>query len=291
MNPAQALPTDRSWLSEPDLGLPDHWYVLTPDDQVTVFPQAFRLAGQDLQVWREAEGQIGVAPVRPVAVHAGYVWAWVGTAPPSALPELPPLPGRRLRQERRTVWMPASSRLTLENSLDFSHSAFVHPWAQPSWALHGLRWLPPLAATYHSTDNGLAVRAQLGRVTVFEHRFVLPDRLHLRILPDGPWPFDVLVHHVPETTSTCRMEVLLRRGALPGERLDPPTRPGTLLVHRQDRALLRAQQRALQRLPIVEQHCAADAYTLLLRRVLAAAARGESIARLQPEPKTVLIRI
>jgi hypothetical protein len=290
--PAQETTAGRSWLSGPDVGLPGYWYILTPADRLGSEPRHLRLAGRPVSVWRHDNGDIGTSdPGLPLAEHQGYLWAWLGHEPPAAMPAWPAPLVRRARQERRTVWMPASARMTLENSLDFSHSAFVHPWAQPSWLLHGLPGLPPLAATYRSTADGLLVRATLGPLVLFEHRFVLPDRLQLVILPESPWPLDVIVHHVPETTTSCRMEVLIRRRALPWEALDPPTQPGTLLVHRQDRVLLRAQQRALQRRPIEEQHCAADAYTLLMRRIIDAAGRGEAVEGLQPEPKTVLIRI
>jgi len=215
----------------------------------------------------------------------------VGEGPPGPLPGLPPTAGRRTRAERRTVWMPASARLTLENSLDFSHSAFVHAWAQPSWLMHGWPGLPPLQARYRSEADGLSVTASLGRVIVFHHRFVLPDWLQLVFLPNSPWPLDVIVHHVPETGRSCRMEVLVRRPAWPWENRLPPTAIGTLLVHRQDRQILRAQQRALSRQEGVEWHCEADAYTLLLRRVIEAAARGEDVAAVQPTERTVWLRI
>jgi hypothetical protein len=87
------------------------------------------------------------------------------------------------------------------------------------------------------------------------------------------------------------MEVLVRRPAWPWENLQPPTQIGTRLVHRQDRQILRAQSRSLARQDGVEWHCEADAYTLLLRRVIEAAARGEDVAAVQPTERTVLLRI
>jgi len=179
----------------------------------------------------------------------------------------------------------------LENSLDFAHSAYVHPFTQPSWALHQLGGALTMQATYRPTADGLAVDGQLGRFRAYAHSFALPDQLRLVVLPDTPIAVDLVVHHVPEDDRTTRMEVLMGRRALPFERRDPVFKPGLLLIHKQDVAIVEAQQAALDAGPaFVEQHCAADAYTLLLRRVLDAAAAGTWTPP-DGEPRTIAMRV
>jgi len=222
-----------------------------------------------------------------------YVWAWAGDRPPEGhAPRLGALdrPGYRFTQ--RTVRVKANYHWVLENSLDFSHSAFVHPWTQPSWLLHKLWGLPAMTATYQATPTGLEVRSSLGDWLLFWHRFVLPDRLELVILPTSPCPLEVVVHHVPETRTFTRMEVLVAMKAWPWQRRDCRFYPDSLLVHRQDVVIVEAQQTWIDRFPDEhERHCAADAYTLLMRRVLKAACEGGWDPGDSLTPRSVAIRI
>lgn len=221
-----------------------------------------------------------------------YVWLFLGTAPTTDPPDLGLYrrPGYTFSQ--RTVRVAANYRWALENSLDFSHSAYVHPWTQPSWALHALRWLPPMSATYRSTDVGLEVEGALNGHVLYQHRFVLPDRLELVILPNSRSPVELAVHHIPESARTTRMEILLGRKAWPWESASVRFFPGSLLVHRQDIVIVEAQQEAIDAgPPLTERHCAADAYTLLMRRILAAAEGDGWNPGPDLTPRSVAIRI
>ena len=276
----------------PALGLAGHWYVLRPACRVDTEPVDVRVCGRTVRLWRGSAGGVmsDVASMH-LAEADGYVWGFVGDGEPPAVPGLPSPQRSGCTQAMRTVRMPADFRLTLENSLDFAHSAFVHAWTQPSWLMHCLPGFPALTATYRATVDGLQVRASLGRLRLFDHEFTLPDRLRLVLLPGSRWSSDVIVHHVPETEQSCRMEVLVRRPAWPWETSAPRFHPGSLLLHRQDRLILAVQQQAISQGPIGEQHCLADSYTLLLRRVLAAAAVGQSLPEEAGQARTVSLRL
>lgn len=259
------------------LGPRDHWYVAAPSACVGAALLAVRVNGVAFEVARDASGvpaPVGEGP--PLVEHGHYVWAWLGDGPPQGAPrDAEPLARRGYAFEQRTIRVRANWRLVLENSLDFAHSAFVHPYTQPTWLIHRLGGTNVMTATYRPTPAGLAVEGRWGRLRAYEHHFDLPDRLRLVILPGTPFAVDLVVHHVPEDARTTRMEVLLGRRALPFERRGPAFKPGMLLIHEQDVAIVEAQQAALDAgPPAFEFHCAADAYTLLLRRVLDAAARG-----------------
>lgn len=255
--------------------LTDHWYIAHPVSR----PGPARVGGRD------------VADL-PTRVHQHYVWAWYGDGEPSHdPPDLAPLARAGYAFEQRTIRVRANWQLVLENSLDFAHSAYVHPFTQPSWALHQLGGALTMQATYRPTPDGLQVDGKLGRFRAYAHSFALPDRLRLVVLPDTPVAVDLVVHHVPEDERTTRMEVLMGRRALPFEGREPRFKDGLLLIHEQDVAIVEAQQAALDAGPtVVEQHCAADAYTLLLRRVLDAAAQGGWTPP-DVEPRTIAMRV
>ncbi|MBC7544752.1 MAG: hypothetical protein H7338_18675 [Candidatus Sericytochromatia bacterium] len=215
----------------PALGLADHWYVLRPAMQVGSGPVAVAICGRTVQLWRTVGGAVtSDDPDLRLCEVDDYVGAYIGHGEPAASPRLPDPVRAGCLRELRTIWMPADHRLVLENSLDFAHSAFVHPWSQPSWLLHLRSGLPALQTTYRTDAGGLSVRARWGRYTMFDHYFSLPDRLRLIVLPDSPWPLDVIVHHVPETADRSRMEVLVRRPAWPWESGGARFRTGDLLV-------------------------------------------------------------
>lgn len=276
----------------------DHWYVACPASSLTSTGLGgaaveARVAGRSLLLTRDDEGRPTAGPGGPaIAEHAHYIWAWHGHgAPTGPPPNLAPLTRAGYAFEQRTIRVRANWRLVLENSLDFAHSAFVHPLTQPTWLLHQLGTALTMQATYQPTATGLTVDGRLGRFRAYAHAFDLPDRLRLVVLPDTPLAVDLVVHHVPEDAHSTRMEVLMGRRALPFESRQPRVKPGLLLIHEQDLAIVEAQQAARDAgPPIVEQHCAADAYTLLMRRVLDAAAAGGWTPPDQ-EPKTIAMRV
>lgn len=250
-------------------GLPGFWYVVGPSS-------------------RRQPGY------RPESTRDGYDWEFKGPGDPGdGPPHLDILDQTAFAYEMRTIQVGADWRLVLENSLDFAHSAFVHAWTSPVWLLHHLRRGMGVEAGYRPTADGLTVEARSGRTLIFRHSFHVPDRMRLALLPDTARPVDVLVHHVPEGPDRSRMEVLVARKRWPWERpYRPgdaiPFKPGALELHRQDVRMVEAQQKVWSTEPPgQERHCAADAYTLLLRRVLEAAGEGRrDFSDLAP-PRTV----
>lgn len=260
---------------DPALGLPNQWYVALPSSLLTSESRSVRIAGRAVKLWRGLDGAVASDGLR-VVEQDHYVWAHVGPEEPTGLPAPLTLFQRRgYACSQRTVRVRAEYRWVLENSLDFSHGAIAHPFTQPSWLLQFVGGLPPLEASYASTPDGLVVEGRLGGLHVFTHSFMLPDRLRLVILPGSPCEVEIVVLHVPVDRRECRMEVALARRAWPWEGRTPRFHPESLLVHRQDVAILEAQQAALDSgVCLPERHCEADAYTLLLRRILAAARQG-----------------
>lgn len=286
-----------STLPEPDapqalpLALAGRWYVALPSPCLGAEPAQAVVAGLALTLQRSADGQVACHPPRPCVEQDGYVWVCPGPGEPLAPP--PALaaarrPGQAVTM--RTVRVPASHRLVLENSLDFSHGPAVHPWTQPSWLLARLGLRGPLVVTYGPRPDGLALEGRLGGRLAYVHRFALPDRLELTLLPGTRMALEVVVMHVPETPRATRMEVLLARPALPWERREPRFMPGSLAVHRQDLAILAHQQQALDSgLVLPEHHAEADAFTLLLRQVLTAAEAGRPLP--EGPDRTIRIRV
>lgn len=252
-------------------GLPGYWYAISPAGR----PGMFGVCGRAVS---------SSAP--EAALEDGYAWIWHGAGEaPGPPPRLEILDQPGYAFEQRTIPVRADWRLVLENSLDFAHSSHLHAWTSPVWLIHHLRPGTTMAATYRATADGLTVDGRAGEILAFRHSFHLPDRLRLTLLPDGARPLDVLVHHVPEAAGRSRMEVLVGRRKWPWERRYAtgrpiPFKPGALALHHQDVAIVESQHEAWERAEAgPERHCAADAYTLLMRRILAAAAEGRT-----PEP-------
>jgi hypothetical protein len=241
-------------------------------------PVVRMVGGQRLSVCLGPDGHpVDTEQGAPLKASDGFAWMAWGDRPASPPPRLE-LPNRRgYRLIHHTVPAPADFRLALENSLDLIHSSFVHTLTQPSWYLRRLPGLPPVEVAYQATTDGLEVEARLWGRVIFRQRFHLPDRIWLQILPESPVTVELEVHHVPESPTSCRMEITLGHPTL----RQPPPRLALadrlLKLHCQDLAVLEAQQRTLSLpgTPFTERHCAADAYTLLMRRILDLAAAGQ----------------
>lgn len=276
---------------DPALGLLDHWYAVCPASSLSTEPRTFRAAGRTLTLRRTPDGALDGEP-GTVREQDHYAWLWVGDEEPAEGPAPLGLFARKgYAFSQRTVRVRADYRWVLENSLDFSHGAIAHPFTQPSWLLKFIKGLPPMEATYRATSEGLEVVGSIGKLRAYQHSFSLPDRLRLLILPGTPFEVEIVVLHVPEDRRSCRMEVALARRALPWEGRSPRFEPGSLLVHRQDLVIVEAQQAALDAGPdIAERHCEADAYTLLLRRILSSAAEGAWDPG-PGEPRTIRMRV
>lgn len=294
--PQQTEPRQASPLAarDPALGPPGYWYVACASRALGPAPLPVRVAGVELTLRRDPEGTITASDGRRVIEAQHYLWVYLGDGDGTVDGPKPyPLFDRKRRAfVQRTVSVASDYRLMLENSLDLAHSSFVHPFTQPTWLLHrvGLG-RAVMDVTYWPTHEGLEVEGRLGTRLVFRQAFALPDRMRLWVMPDTPFEVEVTVYHVPETARTCRLEVAISRPALPWESSRPRWAPRPLLIHRQDLRIVEAQQRALDEGPsLPERHCEADAYTLLLRRVLAAACEGGWGAG-DAAPRTVRIRV
>ena len=271
--------------------LPGCWYAALPVGLLATARRPVMGAGRLLEAWLDETGLPRVAPDLPWIVQDGYVWVCpIQAATALRPPEISVLRSYGHTHTQRTVLVNAAPHLVLENSLDFAHGPWVHPWTQPAWLLARLGLRGPMVVTYGPRPAGLGLEGRLGGRLVYEHTFVLPDKLRLVILPGTPLATEVNVFHVPEGPLRTRLEVLLSRRRLPWERSGIRFEPGSLAVHQQDVAILEPQQRALDSgVQLVEHHTEADGCTLLLRQVLAAAAAGRPLP--EPPERTIRIRI
>lgn len=198
----------------------------------------------------------------------GQVWVWTGRSPPSAPPpEIAGFAARRWAQgtiDHACDWVSA-----LENNVDWCHPAFAHPWTHGQFYLKLLHGLQDQAIALAATPDGLTVTGPLdaagapaGGWTV-TLRFRLPGRVDI----DGPGRRRIVVYVVPTGPTRCRLEWLIASAWPLGPRVRWTAREP--VIFRQDRVLLESAT------PGRERSVEGDAPPLLLRRIVALAARGE----------------
>lgn len=213
-------------------------------------------------------------PALPCVEGCGYVWVWTGGpgVPIGPAPEITGFTARRWSQgsvEAACGWLAA-----LENNLDWCHPVFAHRWTHGLFYMALLRGLTDTTLALTAVADGLRVDGPLGAdggptrgaLTLV---FSLPCRAEIV----GPGPRRIVVHCVPTVAGRCRMEWMMSR-TLP---LGPRVRfvAGEPVIFRQDRLLLESAVAAQEDADWRERSVEADAPTLLLRRIVALAARGE----------------
>lgn len=250
-------------------------------------------------------------PAFPCVEQDGYVWVWLSDKTPSSPPCLEGFEEHRWLQGE----MPMNCHFSkgLENSLDWCHAVFTHPWTHGQFyltLLQGLRKNPfaPFArlwrrdSLYESllqglttqqveivpTEDGLIVRGPKqddGKEPLVTLTFRLPCRAEVAV--SGRAANRIILHFVPTGEDRCRMEWLMTSWRPFGPRVRWVEKENSVL--QQDRLLLEsissppgAQERSVE----------ADAPALLLRRILDWAARGEWEEKRAtlPEKRTIQVR-
>lgn len=207
----------------------------------------------------------------------GYVWVWIGAEPPQ--PDTPSTIAHfhRYRWKQGTMLFACSFVSAIENSLDWCHAAFTHPWTHPHWfasKLHGIRDQPYECRV---TEHGLVVFAPVTKdaaaavpAGALKIDFTLPDRIAFCVGSDDPL---IVLRFVPVNPAACRLEWLARRTLPLGPRIRWSHRTPTVFA--QDRKVLESAQEWYDRGdPNFERSVEADAASLLVRRVIALAAEG-----------------
>jgi phenylpropionate dioxygenase-like ring-hydroxylating dioxygenase large terminal subunit len=208
----------------------------------------------------------------------GYVWVWMGSRVPGPI-DRPTVPhfdrhgwiqGSRERQ--------CTSLRSLENSIDWCHPAFVHSGNHPQSQRVQERGFEESAYEMRLHDKGMLVFAPPtrsereavpddARVIV---RFDLPDRMIVRRPHLDMW---VVMHFVPTSANTCRMEWLVHHPGVTKPGLTWSDEEGQIFA--QDRLILEAAQRQYDRADVpFENSVESDAAPLMLRRVVELARLG-----------------
>jgi phenylpropionate dioxygenase-like ring-hydroxylating dioxygenase large terminal subunit len=208
----------------------------------------------------------------------GYIWVWMGSAPPApdnrpAVPDFDRhgwVQGSRDRQ--------CTSLRSLENSIDWCHPAFVHAGNHPQSQRVQERGFEEGTYEMRVHDNGVVVFApptvsERDDVPEDSHvvvKFDLPDRVTVsRPHKD----LCVVMHFVPTSATTCRMEWLVHHAGISG--LGVAWSDEETPIFEQDRLILEAAQRQCDRQGAVfEYSVEADAGPLMLRRIVELAEAG-----------------
>jgi nitrite reductase/ring-hydroxylating ferredoxin subunit len=214
----------------------------------------------------------------PACEQDHYVWAWMGDGEPVGRPA--PIRGaHEFAWRQGTVHIRCNAGMFLENMLDGAHAVFTHKGAHPAYffnVLNGFReYEYEVRVTDHgftlfyppTTDAALPIPERADSMASFH----LPDRAV--IFQKGlRTDFYNVIHMVPLTEETCRVEWLTRQ---PG---DTPhvewcaDEPRTL---EQDRVLQESAQLNYSRAGAsFERNVPADYATLLARKILKIAREG-----------------
>lgn len=218
--------------------------------------------------------------------RCGYVWVWAGDGPPGPDPEIEGFAAQRWTQgsiEAECDWLRA-----LENNLDWCHPVFAHRWTHGQFYVALLRGLGETALELTTSEQGLRVRGPLkergeASADAVTLAFTLPCRAEIV----GPGSRRIVVHCVPTGAERCRIEWMMVRRWPPGPQIRQVV--GEPTIFRQDRLLLESATSAYGDEEWRERSVEADAPTLLMRRIVEIAARGEwNAARAASEGRRVL---
>jgi phenylpropionate dioxygenase-like ring-hydroxylating dioxygenase large terminal subunit len=227
---------------------------------------------------RRIPDRCGVPSV-PCAEHDGYVWTWAGE--PHDTPPTPPRPIRGFVQKRwrqGQVSLRCDALRAVENNLDWCHPAFVHRWAHPQFFMNLVHGPRDHQYEVRITEHGLMAFAP-ATTTADEpppaRRYVtLEFELPNRVVVEFGRNQSIVMHFVPTGPNTCRMEWLVSRVLPFGPRV--AWHDGEPRIFAQDRRLLESAQPAHDTDgDEFERSVEADASTLLVRKVVALAARNE----------------
>jgi|KBSMisStaDraftv2_1062788.scaffolds.fasta_scaffold93473_2 phenylpropionate dioxygenase-like ring-hydroxylating dioxygenase large terminal subunit len=213
----------------------------------------------------------------PCVEQDHYVWIWMGSGAP--VPQRPP--ALRAAQEyhwrQGAVAVKCSAAMFIENQLDGAHPPFAHKGTHPAYFFNRLKGFREYDYEVRLDDTGLVIfypptssaEEPVPATADSVVRFELPNRVYVLQRGKTADLFSVL-HMVPETATTCRIEWLLRQ--LDGGVTWMNDEPKTL---EQDRILQESAQINYD----IEGDCfersvAADYATLLARKILHLAERG-----------------
>jgi hypothetical protein len=168
----------------------------------------------------------------------------------------------------------------IENNLDWCHPYFVHRWRHSQFFATRFRGFREQCYEVRITAGGLVIFAPatsdedqpIPSDPYLSLSFDLPDRVTVAF--GRRYRQIIVMHFVPTGETTCRLEWLATRMLPLGLQLRWTAREPTIFA--QDRRLLETAQLEFERTGgRFEQSVPADTSTLMVRRILALAAKGQ----------------
>ncbi len=208
----------------------------------------------------------------PTVEQDHYVWVWMGDGDPVGTPRA--IPGAHEYAWRQgTVHIKCNADTFLENMLDGAHAVFTHKGAHPAYFFNVLNGFKEYEYEVRVTASGFTLffpPTKEAAEPIPERAdsmasFHLPDRAV--ILQKGlRTDFFNIIHMVPQTDVTCRVEWMTRQ---PGDQPCVEWSPDEPRTMQQDRVLQESAQLNYSRTgPDFERNVPADYATLLVRKIL-----------------------
>lgn len=216
----------------------------------------------------------------PCAEADGYVWVWIGEGPPSGAPQVEDF--ARFNWMQGSTLLRCSALAAIENNLDWCHPVFTHPFTHGQFFLNQAMGFTEQAVEMRLTKTGVTVFTPptasadepLPEAPFVALTFTLPDRVSVAFSAGPNGPMRIVLHLVPLGENLCRQEWMVSTGPSDGAPAvgwsdNLPT------IFDQDRQVLESVQEAVDREGRgFERSVAADAPTLLARRIYGLASRG-----------------
>jgi phenylpropionate dioxygenase-like ring-hydroxylating dioxygenase large terminal subunit len=231
----------------------------------------------------------------PCVEQDSYVWVWLGSGAPTPPPRLAGLD--RYRWLQGSMPFRCDALKVIENNLDWCHPVFAHVGTHPYYFFNREVGFTEYPYEVRVTERGMTLFAPVTDAadepipehTVFVAHFELPDRIRVEFPVPGGDRMVVVMHAVPTGTNTCRLEWAYSTFEPCPDVSWTDEDPEVLA---QDRRLLESSQPWYDRAgDAFERSVEADGSTLLVRRIIALAARGEWEAKRASLPQRRLVPI
>jgi phenylpropionate dioxygenase-like ring-hydroxylating dioxygenase large terminal subunit len=229
----------------------------------------------------------------------GYVWIWVGDSEPAPAPPLR-IPGfDRTRWVQGTIDMKCEPLKIIENNFDWCHTFFAHPDTHPAYYVTKKYGFREYQYEMRVSERGLDVftpvtssesdpipAAPLARLS-----YEIPHRLTVEL--HAPKRLRIVMHVVPTSSNTCRLEWLVEPNPVPLWPRQLTWSPREPKIFKQDRLLIESSQPWYDREPDprFERSVEADASTLMVRRMYDMALAGTWQQEWSSLPKRRLVDV
>ena len=234
----------------------------------------------------------------PCAAQDSYLWVWMGETPsqPPPPPRIPAL--ERYSWQQGSMTFRCDAMKVIENNVDWCHPPFTHIGTHPFY--FGVRdhGFSEYAYEIRTTKRGMVLFAPATTSEdepIPEHafavvRFELPDRVRVEFPAPGPTRLIIVMHFVPTGLNTCRLEWLYTHASEGAAQVAWSAAEPEVFV--QDRRILESAQPWYDREGgDFERSVEADASTLLARKIVDLASRGEWETKRSSLPQRRLVRV